>query len=120
MTRVLSKQLLTCSYAGRSSNFSLPKFFALEGRWPRKQLLCPPEGNGQDLRAPRGIPWATVIYFPKMTAGDQRGKWGEEEINWEIRIDMYTLLSVKQITKKDLLYSTGNSVMTYVGKGSLK
>ena len=50
-----------------------------------------------------------------------RGESGvREEINWEIRIDMYILLSVKQITKKDLLYSTGNSVMTYVGKGSLK
>ena len=33
---------------------------------------------------------------------------------------MYTLLYVKQVTKKDLLYSTGNSVMTYMGEGSLK
>ena len=30
-------------------------------------------------------------------------------INWEIGIDIYTLLHIKQITNKDLLYSTGNS-----------
>ena len=45
-------------------------------------------------------------------------------INWEIRIDIYTLLNIKQITNKDLLYSTGNStqyfVMTYMGKESKK
>ena len=39
-------------------------------------------------------------------------------------IDIYTLLLQKQITKKDLLYSTGNStqysVMTYTGKESEK
>ena len=44
--------------------------------------------------------------------------------NWEIRINRYTLLYVKQVTNKDLLYSTGNStqysVMTYVGKESKK
>ena len=32
-----------------------------------------------------------------------------EGINWETGIDIYTLLYVKQITNKDLLYSTGNS-----------
>ena len=45
-------------------------------------------------------------------------------INWEIGIDIYTLLYIKQITSKDLLYSTGNSsqhsVMTYMGKESKK
>ena len=30
-------------------------------------------------------------------------------IEWEFGIDMYTLLYLKQITKKDLLYSTGNA-----------
>ena len=39
-------------------------------------------------------------------------------MNWKIGIDTYTLLSIKQITDKDLLYSTGNSVMTYMGKES--
>ena len=38
-------------------------------------------------------------------------------INWDIGIDIYTLLYIKQITNKDLLYSTGNStqysVMAY-------
>ena len=43
-------------------------------------------------------------------------------MKWEIEI--YTLLYIKQITNKDLLYSTGNStqysVMTYMGKESKK
>jgi len=30
-------------------------------------------------------------------------------INWEIGIDIYRLLYIKQITNKGLLYSTGNS-----------
>ena len=57
----------------------------------------------------------------KQTYGYQGGKRG---INWEIGIDIYTLLYIKQITNKDLLYSTGNStqysVMTYMGKESKK
>ena len=43
-------------------------------------------------------------------------------MNWEIGADIYTLLYIKWITNKDLLYSTRNSpqysVMTYMGKGS--
>ena len=45
---------------------------------------------------------------------------GRRGIYWEIGIDIYTILYTKQITNKDLLYSTGNytqySVMTYMGK----
>ena len=41
-----------------------------------------------------------------------------------IGIDVYTLLYIKQITNKDLLYSTGNSTqysaMAYMGKESKK
>ena len=59
----------------------------------------------------------------KQTYGYQAGKVGEG-INWEIGIDIHTLLYIKQLTKKDLLYSTGNStqysVMTYMGKESNK
>ena len=40
-------------------------------------------------------------------------------INWEIGIDIYTLLYIEQIPNKNLPYSTGNptqySVMTYMG-----
>ena len=43
-------------------------------------------------------------------------------VNWEIEIDRYTRLYIKQVTSEDLLYSTGNStqyfVMTYIGKES--
>ena len=42
------------------------------------------------------------------------------EINRQIGTDIYILLYIKQITNKDLLYSTGNpiqySVMTYTRK----
>lgn len=45
-------------------------------------------------------------------------------INWEIGIDICTLLYIKQITKKDLLHSTGHStqypVMTCMEKEFLK
>ena len=45
-------------------------------------------------------------------------------INWEIGIDIYTLLYMKYITNKNLLYSTGNStqhsVMAYMGIESKK
>ena len=51
-----------------------------------------------------------------------KGKSGEGGINQEIGIDKYTLLYIKQITNKDLRYSTGNStqysVITYAGKES--
>ena len=52
--------------------------------------------------------------------------WGEkrEGINQEVGIDMFTLLNIKWITDKDLLYSTGNAtqylVMMYMGKQFLK
>ena len=36
------------------------------------------------------------------------------EINWEIGIDMYTLLNIKWITNKDLLYSTWNSTHSVI------
>ena len=45
-------------------------------------------------------------------------------IDWEFGIDMYTLLYLKYITNRDLLYSTGNStqysIITYMGKESEK
>ena len=49
------------------------------------------------------------------------GEW-EEGIVREFGMHMYSLLYVKWITNKDLLYSTGNSVqysvITYNGKES--
>ena len=45
---------------------------------------------------------------------------GERGINWELGINMYTLLYIKQITSKDLWYNIGNYiqyfVITYKGK----
>ena len=34
---------------------------------------------------------------------------GGEKVDWEFGTDMYTPLYLKQITNKDLLYSTGNA-----------
>ena len=38
-----------------------------------------------------------------------KGEGREGGINWEYGIDIYTLLYIKEINNKDLLYSTGNS-----------
>ena len=43
-----------------------------------------------------------------------RGKGRGKGIVREFGIDMYTLLYLKWITNKDLLYSTGNSAQYYV------
>ena len=37
--------------------------------------------------------------------------WGEGAMNWEIGIDIHTLLCIKQITNENRLYSTGNSML---------
>ena len=39
------------------------------------------------------------------------GEWG---INWEIRLDIYTLLCVKRIASGKLLWSTGSSAQCSV------
>ena len=45
-------------------------------------------------------------------------------MNWETGVDIYTILYVKQITNKNLLYRTGSatqySVMPYIGKQSVR
>ena len=55
-----------------------------------------------------------------VTKGERQGG----EINKEFGINIYTLLYIKQIINKDLLYSTENStqysVITYMGKESEK
>ena len=55
-----------------------------------------------------------------ITYGYHTRRGEEGRINWEIGIDMYTLLYIKHITNKNLLYSTQNptqySIMTYMGK----
>ena len=39
------------------------------------------------------------------------GSGGGGGMNWEIGIDMYTLICIKQIINENLLYSTGNSTL---------
>ena len=43
---------------------------------------------------------------------DIKGEGGG--MNWEIEIDIYTLLCIKQITKENLLCSTGDSTRCFV------
>ena len=45
-----------------------------------------------------------------MVVGEKNGGRDSSEFG----IDMYTLLYLKQITNKNLLYSTGNSAQCYV------
>ena len=63
----------------------------------------------------------TDIEDKLMVTKGERG-WGE--INQEFGINRYTLLYIKQINNKDLLYSTGNYtqcfVISYKGKESEK
>ena len=49
----------------------------------------------------------------EQTRGCQGGRVGEGIVR-EFGIDMYTLLYLKWITNKDLLYNTGNSAQYYV------
>ena len=44
--------------------------------------------------------------------GYQGVRWGG--INWEIQLDIYTLLYIKWMTNKNLLYSTRNSTQYFV------
>ena len=47
------------------------------------------------------------------TYGYQRGRVAERIVR-EFRVDMYTLLYLEAITKRDLLYSTKNSAQYYL------
>ena len=51
--------------------------------------------------------------FRKQTYGRQEEGW-EEGIVREFGMDTHTLLYLKWITNKDLLYSTGNSAQCYL------
>ena len=56
----------------------------------------------------------------KQTYGSQRGKVGGAVTSCELGPDMHTLLYIKQIATKDLLYSSGTSTqymaVTRMGK----
>ena len=65
----------------------------------------------------------TLTDFKDKLMGTKGERW-ENGINKEFGINIYTLLYIKQIINKDLLYSTGNSaqysVITYMEKDSKK
>ena len=47
----------------------------------------------------------TNLQLPREKEGDKRN------INWEIVTNIFTLLCIKQITNKNLLYGTGNLIL---------
>ena len=49
----------------------------------------------------------------ELRVAEQGGRMGEGTVR-EFGMDMHTLLYLKRITNKDLLYVTGNSVQCYV------
>ena len=57
--------------------------------------------------------------FQNQTYDYQRVNTGER-INWVAEMNIYTLLYIKQVSNKNLLYSTGKSTqyseMAYMGK----
>ena len=62
--------------------------------------------------------------YRKQTYSYQRGNMGGGGIYQELEMNIHTLLYIRQITDKDLLYSTGSctqySVLTYMRKESKK
>ena len=74
------------------------------------ELICKSE---TDLQTEK-----TNLWLPKGNGGVGGG------INQEVAINIYTLLYIKQIINKDLLYSTGDSTqysaITYMRKESKK
>jgi len=54
------------------------------------------------------------IHRPRDRAYDCCGEEWWKGIVWEFGIDMYTLVYLKWITNKDLLYSSWNSAQCYV------
>ena len=53
------------------------------------------------------FPWWLRIHLPG---------WAEGTV-WEFRMDRYTLLYLKWITNRDLLYRSWNSIQCYVAAG---
>ena len=45
--------------------------------------------------------YRTNVWTPR---GESSGGWGGGGMNWEIGIDMYTLMCIKLMTNKNLLY----------------
>ena len=51
--------------------------------------------------------------FSFIDRGNTKNIEGMGGMNWEIGIDTYTLICIKQISNENLLYSTGNSTSLY-------
>ena len=62
--------------------------------------ICGIKKNGKDDLTCKVEIRDTNIWIPRVKGGG---------MNWEIRIDIYTLLCIKQMTNENLLCSTGNS-----------
>ena len=67
-------------------------------------LLFPPTMNMHSNKQPFWAPLKGGI-----TKCTGKNSFQEEGMNWETGVDIYTFLCVKEITNKNLLYSTGSS-----------
>ena len=67
----------------------------------------------------QGRSWDTDVENKRMDTkgGKRRGGRGGGGMNWEIGIDMYTLICIKLMTNKDLLYK--NKIQKFKKKNSL-
>ena len=67
--------------------------------------------------------FVNIYFWNDIIKNFQTSRWGKG-INQEVGINTYTLLYIKQIINKIVLYSTGDStqysVMSYMGKESTK
>ena len=83
-------------------------------------LICGIENNGANEPIYKTEIESDVLNKLTVTKGERVGGG----INWESGIAIYTLLYIKQITNKNLLYSTGNStqypLMNFMGIESIK
>ena len=67
-------------------------------------LLCGIQKNGTDELTGKA---EIEAQMQRINLQLPRGE-GEGGTNWEIGIDIYTLLCIKQVTNENLLFSTGN------------
>ena len=72
-------------------------------------LICGAQNNGTDEQVCRTEVetemWRTNVWTPRGEHGGGGGGGGGGGVmNWEIGIDMYTLMCIKWITNKNLLY----------------
>ena len=65
--------------------------------------------NGHEFESAPGVGegWGSLAWWGCKELDMTESNWNRKGINYEYKINRYTLLHVKKISNKDLLYSTG-------------